>query len=91
MQEKRQSMDRETAEKILAMAMDCSRKVDESVQYVIDTCSSDELLTYRRHIGMIMAGIFESILAPIYDEYSDLAPDWYNEMNARMKDRQSKK
>ena len=30
-----------------------------------------------------MASIFENIMAPVYDEYPDLAPEWYNEMNRK--------
>ena len=84
-------MQKNTAVETLAIAMNCSRRVDESVGLVKDTCDADELQAYGRFAGAAMASIFENVMAPIYDEHPDLAPDWYKEMNAKLSARQSNK
>jgi hypothetical protein len=76
-------MERDAATRILGLASECSRKIDESVATVMESCDTVELVAYRRHAGMIMASIFENMMAPIYDEFEDLAPEWYRAMNSK--------
>ena len=76
-------MERAIAERVLAVAQECSRKIDRSVELVVETCTADERTGYGRLAGRMMASIFENLMAPVYDEYPDLAPEWYNEMNRK--------
>jgi len=72
-------MDKQAAEKILLVALDCSRRADQSIARVKDECDERVLQSYRRHAGRIMGYIFTEILAPLWEEHSDLAPAWYRE------------
>ena len=83
-------MERAIAERVLAVAQECSRRIDRSVELAVETCTADEYAGYGRLAGKMMASIFENLMAPIYDEYPDLAPEWYNEMN-RKRSRRSQK
>jgi hypothetical protein len=76
-------VERAIAERVLAVAQECSRKIDKSVELVVETCTADEHAGYGRLAGKMMASIFENLMAPVYDEYPDLAPEWYNEMNRK--------
>jgi hypothetical protein len=76
----------DTARKVVELALDCTRIVDESVATLRnDGCSQQEWSRYGRHAGEIMADIFRLILAPLYDEHPPLAPDWYRDMDLRKK------
>lgn len=72
-------MDKHAAEKILLVALDCSRRADQSVARVRDECDERVLQSYRRYAGRIMGHIFTEILAPLWEEHGDLAPAWYRE------------
>ncbi|WP_156041677.1 hypothetical protein [Chondromyces apiculatus] len=74
-------MDKNTAERILEIASRCSHLADSSVEHATQGSSKEEFVTYRRRAGAIMASLFEEIMAPIYAEHSDLAPEWYRKMD----------
>jgi hypothetical protein len=65
-------MQREIAESVLALMLEYSGKLDESVQLVKDTCTEDEFIDYRRAVGTIMGEMCIDIIWPIYREYPDL-------------------
>jgi hypothetical protein len=83
-------MNEEIARKILQIAMNCSREIDQSVELTMGKCSEDEFRTYRRHAGMMMASIFHHLMVPIFTEFPHLAPDWYNTMDAAAAAKKSK-
>ena len=68
-------MRRDAAEKINALMLECTTKINESIRIVMDTCDEDEFVLYRRTAGRIMGDVFLDILDPIYKEYPDLDPD----------------
>ncbi|HSN99016.1 MAG TPA: hypothetical protein VLS89_12045 [Candidatus Nanopelagicales bacterium] len=74
-------MDRQTAEQVVTIASKCSEMADSSIITASTGASHEELHAYKRYIGLIMAAIFEGIMAPIYAEHPDLAPEWYQEMD----------
>ena len=70
-------MEKIAATQILALALECSGKASESVKLVKDTCTESDFIAYRQAAAQVIAHIFLNILVPIYEEYQDLAPEWY--------------
>jgi hypothetical protein len=70
-------MKKNIAELILRVALDCSRKADESAKIAMDSCDKQTFETYRQQVGQIMGNIFTEIMSPIYEEHPTLAPAWY--------------
>jgi hypothetical protein len=81
-------VEKESAKLVLSIAKESSARVDGAVAIAKDACDPREFVDVRRMMGQIMAGLFEHIMAPIYDEHRDLAPDWYIEMDRRAEERQ---
>ena len=72
-------MDREVAARIAAISMECSQKVDGSVQEVMASCDERVLRAYRSVAGRVMGNILTEVLVPIWGMHEDLAPDWYRQ------------
>jgi hypothetical protein len=70
-------MNRDAAKSLLSVALDCSRRVDESVALVLESCSQETMKAYRRFAGRIMGNIFSEIAAPIYEAYPEFSPEWH--------------
>ncbi len=67
-------MDKKTAEKLLAISMDCTRDTNESIKRVMERCDEETFKIYRGHGGRIMGYLFTEVIAPIQSEHLDLAP-----------------
>ena len=67
-------MNRKVAEQLKASALECVRKLDESVAMVQQE-APDELKEYRRAVGWILSEIDDLILRPIYTEHPELEPE----------------
>lgn len=67
-------MERETAEEINKLMLDCGAKLDKSVALVKERCGIEEFEVYRKSIGKIMGTMLLEIMNPIYKEYPDLKP-----------------
>jgi hypothetical protein len=81
---RRSDVDKVIAEKLLTMALKCSRIMDESVAVAKERRLEDrEMSLCGRGAGKIMASLFQNIIAPICDEHPGLAPEWYTKMNDR--------
>lgn len=72
-------MERRIAEEIAKIASDCSRQADESTKEVMDSCSVEVFQQYRRLAGRVMGYIFTDVLAPIWTEHGEIAPDWFRD------------
>ena len=73
-------MKKETAAEVVATSLDCTRQTDESVKRVMDSCDEATFKAYRRLIGRIMGTLFTEIIAPLYSQHIDLAPDGFKPM-----------
>ena len=69
--------DPRAAEEISSLMLEFSRRLEETVKLVHDTCSLDEWKEYKRVAGTIYLEIFVWILEPLYKKYPSLKPeDW---------------
>lgn len=68
-------MQREIASEILALMMEYSGKFDRSLSHVMNTCSNEEFLKYRKAVGWILGTMFVDIMTPIFKEHPDLEPE----------------
>ncbi|AKT39538.1 hypothetical protein [Chondromyces crocatus] len=69
-------MQRDAAEKIASIALECSQRIDESVHYVAEQ-NEGVAKAYKPVAGRISGYLFTEVLAPIWNEHDELAPDWY--------------
>jgi len=72
-------MDKDTANRILSTLNDSSFVVDNALSEVKGTCPDEPFRVCARLLGTVMSDTFDSVMAPIYDEHPDLAPEWYRE------------
>ncbi len=68
-------MNREVAEKLTVLMLQINSKLQDSVAFVRDTCTSKEVEAYRKAVGNIMGTILMNIEEPIYKEHPSLMPD----------------
>lgn len=68
-------IERELAENIKAVALDCAQRLDMSVKDAIDGAPEPLASMYRRLVGEAMGHIFMEVLTPIYLTYPDLEPE----------------
>lgn len=59
--------------------MECSRKTDESIRHVVNEASEEVAKAYKRVAGSIMGNLLTEVLAPIWIEHEELAPEWYRQ------------
>ena len=52
-------------------------KLDDSIINILNRCSEEEMIEYKRSIGPVMAEILCGIMIKIFDRYPDLKPDDY--------------
>lgn len=68
-------MDRKIAERLQSVAFECTRLLDESV-VMVQKEAPDDLKAYRLGVGWVFSEIGDRLLAPIYKEHPDLAPEF---------------
>ena len=71
-------MSKDKAARLLEVALDCTRKVEESLGRVGAECDAGTFDAYREHADQVAGYIFTNIIGPIYECYPDLAPEWYS-------------
>lgn len=64
----------ETAKYLSDLLLNINGQLIESISKVKDGCSAEELNVYRRKVGVLINGIFENILEPIYVKHPVLKP-----------------
>jgi len=68
-------MERHVATEIIALALECSGRLNQSAKMVQDTCPTQEFERYRNAVGNIMGHLYLDIMVPIFREYPDLEPE----------------
>lgn len=71
----RSKMDIEASEKINALMLDFSAKLNESVSFVMTNCADEDFKAYRLAIGRIMGAMYSGVMEPIYEAHPSLKPN----------------
>jgi len=72
-------MERTIANEIVTTLHASSFLVDKTLSEVKATCSHEPFRACCKLLGYVMADMLDALIAPIYDEHPDLAPDWYRD------------
>jgi hypothetical protein len=72
-------MDRIAADRILTSLHEASYLIDSTLGGMKNSCAQEHFRTCATLLGYVMSDMFDSVMAPIYDEHPDLAPDWYRD------------
>jgi hypothetical protein len=62
------------AGQISKLMLDITRKLDESVAAVQETCSLEEFTVYRTAVGRILGDVLLEVLNPLYSRHPTLRP-----------------
>ncbi len=68
-------MQHDVAEDICRELLYCSRKLDRSIEPLVNSVDPVFLLRYKRSVGGIMGVFYDEFLRYIFDAYPDLEPD----------------
>jgi hypothetical protein len=63
------------AKQISDLMVEFGGRLDGSVALVKENCSEDELKTYRRAVGTIMAEMLFQVMNPLYKRHPGLKPE----------------
>lgn len=66
--------DKEVATNINSLMLDYRSKLSQSMEFVRENCSDEEILRYRKALGKVMGYMIIDIMEPIYDEQPNLRP-----------------
>jgi hypothetical protein len=72
-------MERSIANEILTALHESSHIIDKTLGEVKGACSHEPFRACAKLLGHVMSDMFDTVMAPIYDEHPDLAPDWYRD------------
>ena len=72
-------MDKKIASDILSTLNESAFVVDKTLDEIKNSCPDEQFRVCARLLGMLMSDMFDSAMAPIYDEHPDLAPEWYRD------------
>lgn len=67
-------MDRVIATSVNALMLEFSAKLDDSLDQVMKSCSSDDFDRYRAAVSKILEIMLYEIMNPIYKSYPDIKP-----------------
>lgn len=76
-------MDKIVATRLLTGLQEASYLIDTSLGDLRNSCPQEAFRTCASLLGHVMSDMFDGVMAPIYDEHADLAPDWYRDGPAR--------
>lgn len=79
-------MDKKMASDILSTLNESSFVIDKTLSEIKGKCPDDSFRECALLLGTLMADMFDSTIAPIYDENPDLAPEWYRNGPPRTRD-----
>ncbi|MCA8023610.1 hypothetical protein [Burkholderia metallica] len=65
--------DLETAKKINELMLSIGASLNESIFFVIDTCSDEDVKKYKLLIGNIMGGLYD-VMVQIYIDHPTIKP-----------------
>ena len=72
-------MERSIANEILTALHESSCLVDKTLGDLKGACPQEPFRACAKLLGYVMSDMFDTVMAPIYDEHPDLAPDWYRD------------
>ena len=72
-------MNKIAADDILKGLNEASHLIDRTLGGMKSSCPQEPFRTCATLLGYVMSDMFDSVMAPIYDEHPDLAPDWYRD------------
>ena len=72
-------MEKIAADGILKCLHEASYMIDKALGDLKNSCPQEPFRTCATLLGYVMSDMFDGIMAPIYDEHPDLAPDWYRD------------
>jgi hypothetical protein len=64
----------DVAQEISGLMMDIFCRIDESVQAVRKSCSSDEAAAYSKAVGRVAGAVVMDVLEPLYEKNPSLRP-----------------
>ncbi len=67
-------MNLETAQEINKLMLECTERLNRSVQLALEGSEPAEFAEYRKTAGNIMGQIFCDVLAPIYKQFPVVKP-----------------
>jgi hypothetical protein len=67
-------MNLETAQEINKLMLECTERLNRSVQLALENSEPTEFAEYRKTVGNIMGQIFCDVLVPIYKKYPAVKP-----------------
>lgn len=76
-------MERNIANDILTALRESSGIVDKTLGELKDVCPQEPFRACAKLLGYAMSDMFDAVMAPIYNEHPELAPDWYHEGSQR--------
>lgn len=65
---------KDIAKEISELMLSYGAKLDASVAVVIDKCSNEEAIVYKRAVGKIMGTMLLEIMNPLYKQHPELKP-----------------
>jgi hypothetical protein len=68
-------MERPLAEQVLAALFDASGKMNDTLWLILNECTKEEFIAYRRGTGRAMGYLFADVIEPILRQHSDLEPE----------------
>lgn len=71
-------MNREAAEKLIALMGEVSKRLESASSIVKDNSDEDEYETYLSTIEYVVGYLQQDVMEPIISDYPDLAPDDWN-------------
>jgi hypothetical protein len=72
-------MEKKIASDILSTLNESAFVVDKTLGEIKNSCPDEQFRVCARLLGTVMSDMFDSAMAPIYDEHPDLAPEWYRD------------
>jgi hypothetical protein len=72
-------MEKSIANEILATLHESSFLVDKTLGELKGACAQEPFRACAKLLGYVMSNMFDTVMAPLYDEHPDLAPDWYRD------------
>lgn len=76
-------MEKNIASEILSTLNEASTVIDKALGEAKHACPPESFRVCAKLLGNAMSDMFDHVMAPIYAEHQDLAPDWYRDGSPR--------
>ena len=68
-------MKKQVATEIVNLMVEFGDRLNQSIGLVQNSCSEDELASYRCAVGKLMGSMLLEVMNPIFEEHPELKPD----------------